>query len=238
MSWLADVKQLGIAGWTTYAVDRLLGRITRGRGGFHVLRFYVQPVPEMPDFAAKPGDAIHIAPIAPDTVDPAAFGRPLEAIADRFGDGSVCIAALKDKELIGFMWLQAGMLRERIVRCHMHALPAGRVEWDYDFFIEPRYRFGRLFGRLWQVAAQSLRDRNVEATVSWVKLGNRASEQAHARLGARPIGWAVFLVLFGHQLMVTSMRPRIAYSRPGVTPDLHVDLARVLPQPEPRAATR
>lgn len=229
---------MGLPGWAAYAFDRLLGMVSRGSAGFHILRFYAQPVPKMPAIDRKPDDRIRIAPVVRGVVDPKAFGRPLEAIADRFNDGSVCIAALKDQELIGFMWLQAGMLRERIVRCHMHALPAGRVEWDYDFYIEPRYRLGRLFGRLWQVAAENLRARQVEATVSWVKLGNRASEQAHARLGARPIGWAVFGVLFGHQLMVTSMQPRIAYSRPGVTPELYVDLARELVEPVSQAGAR
>lgn len=219
----ADVRRMGWAGWIMYALDRVLARCFGGRAGLHALRFYLQPVPDLPVPSNRPGDSIRIGRIERGAIDPAAFGRPLEAISDRYDDGSVCIAALKGEELVGFLWLQSGSLRERIVRCRLHANPAEWVEWDYDVFIDPRYRLGRLFGRLWQAAAEDLRRRNRRGTVSWVKWGNWASAHAHARLGARSIGWAVFLVLFGHQFMVGSLRPRFAYTPPGASLDLHVD---------------
>lgn len=227
-----DIRRMGGAGWLVYAIDRALGRLTGGRAGLCLLRFYLQPVPASSLLPPRPGDPVSVGPIAADRVPEAAFDRPEGAVAQRFADGSTCIAALKGDELLGFMWLQPACLRERIVRCSMHVSPADRVVWDYDFYIAPRYRLGRLFARLWDAAGAHLREGGIEATVSWVHLGNRASAQAHARLGARSIGAAMFVRLFGRQLMLTSLRPWFAWSAPGRTPNLYVDVGNRLPGPE------
>ncbi len=215
---------MGWGGWLVYAFSTLVARASFQRIRILALRFYVQPVARVRLLPARPpGDPVRVAPLARDAFDAADFDRPPDAIRDRFDDGSVCIAAVKDDELLGFMWLQHGMLRERLVRCRMHALPADRVAWDYDFHIEPRHRLGRLFARLWDCAFETLRERGIEATVSWVRLENRASEHAHARLGAQRLGWAVFVTVFEHQLMLSSMRPHFAYAAPGQACDLYVD---------------
>lgn len=226
-----DIRTMGTAGWLVYTTDRALGLLSRGRAGFHVLRFYVQPVPEKELVPGRANDSLTVGLIDRDAVPEPAFGRPRGAVPQRFDDGSFCIAALKGDELAGFMWLQPGVLRERIVRCRFHALPSARIEWDYDFYIHPRYRLGRLFARLWDTAFLDLRERGVMATVSWVHLHNRASSSAHARLGATPIGWAMFLVMFGHQVMITSMRPKFAYSTPSRTLDLFVDAGSHIDDP-------
>lgn len=219
----SDLRSMGLGGWLSYAADRALGRLSRGRAAFYLLRFYVQPVPASPLVSVRAGDPVHVGPIDRSAIDEATFKRPAGAVPARFDAGSTCIAALKQGEVLGFMWLHPGTLSERIVHCDMRAEPASRVVWDYDFFIEPRYRLGRLFGRLWDAAASHLRERGVEATVSWVHLHNRASAQAHARLGARPIGWAAFLVLFRHQFMISSMRPVFAHAGPDDRLKLRVD---------------
>lgn len=218
----ADIRAMGSAGWIVYAVDRALGLLFPGQAGFHVLRFYAQPVPGKELIQKRAKDSFSVGMIGRDTVPESAFERPSGAIGQRFDDGSICIAARKGGELAGFMWLQPGILRERIVRCRFHALPSDRVEWDYDFYIHPRHRLGRLFARLRDAAFLNLRERGIVATLSWVHLHNRASSNAHARLGATPIGWAMFLVIFRHQVMITSMRPKFAYAAPDRTPDLFV----------------
>lgn len=221
-----DLRRMGAGGWAVYALSTALERLSRRRIHLLALRFYLQPVArERLVPRRNVPDPITIGPIPEGAFDAEAFDRPEQAIADRYRDGSTCIGAVRDGELIGFMWLQPGMLRERLVRCQMHAAPADRVVWDYDFEIHPRYRLGRLFGRLWDCAFETLRERGVEATVSWVRLENRASEQAHARLGARRIGWAFFVTAFGRQLMFSSLRPKIAFARRGQVCHLHVDVA-------------
>src|SRR5690606_14586051 len=135
----SDLRSMGLGGWLSYAADRALGKLARGRAGFCLLRFYVQPVPASPLVPVRAGDPVQVGPIDPGTVDEAAFKRPAGAVPARFDAGSTCIAATRQGELLGFMWLQPGTLAERIVRCDMRAEPALRVVWDYDFFIEPRY---------------------------------------------------------------------------------------------------
>lgn len=220
---------MGFAGWSVYAVSRLISRLSFGRITILALRFYVQPVPQNPLLPPRPAsDPIQVLRIGHEAFSAEAFERPAEAIRDRFDDGSLCIAATKDDSLVGFMWLQTGVLRERLARCRMHALPADRVAWDFDLHIEPKYRLGRLFARLWDAAFENLRERGIEATVSWIRFENRSSEHAHLRLGARRMGWVVFVTIFEHQFLLGSLRPVFAYSRPGSSADLYVDAGRFL----------
>lgn len=219
-----DLRRMGLGGWLVHASSKLVARLSFGRVRVLALRFYVQPVARarlLPPRRAA--DSIRVEPVTRQAFTAEDFGRPADAIRDRFDDGAVCIAAVKGDALLGFMWLQQDVLRERLVRCRLHALPADRVAWDFDFHIEPQYRLGRLFARLWDRAFDTLRERGIDATVSWIRFENRSSEHAHLRLGARRLGWAVFVTAFEHQLMLGSMRPLLAYARPGETADLYVD---------------
>jgi len=236
-----DLRQMGFAAWSVYAVSTLVSRLSFDRVRVLALRFYAQPVAQDRLLPPRPAsDPIRVTSIGRETFAAEAFERPAEAIRDRFDDGSLCIAATKGDALLGFMWLQTGVLRERLVRCRMHALPADRVAWDFDFHIEPKYRLGRLFARLWDRAYENLRERGVEATVSWIRFENRGSEHAHLRLGARRMGWAVFVTIFEHQFLLSSMRPLFAHAGPGRCADLYVDASRFLdsvtPFEHPRAA--
>lgn len=219
---------MGFAGWLAYATDRVLSKVSSGRVRFLALRFFLQPLPAKPLAPIRGGDPVSVMPITEGAFEAAAFGRPPEAIRDRYRDGSICIAATRDEELLGFMWLQRGTLRERVVRCHMEAEPKDKVVWDYDFFIQPRYRLGRLFGRLWDTASDLLRSQGIGGTVSWIRLENRASEKAHARLGAKRIGWASFLTLGGYQLMLASFRPYVSLTRPGTPAALRIDVSALI----------
>lgn len=219
---------MGPGGWLAHVADRLLDRGSGGRIRFHVLRFYLQPLPAIPALSERPGDAIKVGPIDPTAFDAAAFGRPAEAIAERTRSGAMCIGAVKDDALLGFIWAQKGTLQERIVRCRMSVTPSSNVAWDFDVFVQPRFRLGRVFGRLWNAMARALREDGFSATISWIRLGNRASESAHEKLGAFRIAWAAFLTVFDHQLMLSSERPRIAYAPPGKSTHLTIDVAESL----------
>jgi hypothetical protein len=221
-----DIRQMGFAGWLLYATNRALNRISKGRVEILALRFYLQPLPADRLVEVRENDPVRVGPVSPASLDLAAFGRPIDAIHERIAAGSICIAALRERELLGFMWLQRGALKERLVECYMRVEPSSQVVWDYDFFIHPRYRLGRLFGRLWDAAASTLREEGVAATISWIRIENRASELAHARLGAQRIGWAVFVRLRGGRAMVTSFPPYLSYSKKGDALKLQIDLRK------------
>lgn len=202
-----DVRRIGLAGWSSYALDRTLGKVSRQRVRFSALWFYAQPVQSIPKIDKRATDRIQVKVAERDDVPDGVFGRPPGAIAERFEQGSVCIAAMKDGELVGFMWLQFDVLRERLARCDFVPAPLGTVSWDFDLYVAPSFRLGRTFGRLWSHARQFLSERGVATTVSWIAFDNAASQRAHERMGARRVGWALVLTAWTLQVTLSSCQP-------------------------------
>jgi hypothetical protein len=206
----ADVRSMGALGWSIYAADRLLDRLTGGRARLWAFRFYAQPVPDEPLLPPARGvSKMVVGVIEASDVAPELFERPKGAIEERFEDGSLCIAARDGQRLAGFMWLRFGVLRERLLACDFEPLPAGLTCWDYDFEVLPRYRLGRTFARLWDEGFRLLRARGVRESVSWIAFSNLASQRAHERMGARRVGWLVVLDAFGYKLAAQSGGPRL-----------------------------
>lgn len=210
MTWpafLNDIRRIGLLGWLAYAVDRALSSLSAGRVRLTSLWFYAQPVHLIPTVASRESDRIEVRVVAQEDIPESAYGRPPGAVPERFSQGSICIAAVNGPELAGFMWLEFESLRERLVRCDFVPTPRGKTCWDFDFFVVPKYRLGRTFGRLWSHAKAYLAERGVETTLSWIAFDNAPSQRAHERMGARRVGWAVILTAGALQLVVTSNRP-------------------------------
>lgn len=206
-AFLDDVRHMGWGGWLAYAIDRGLARVSAGRMRLTSLWFYAQPVQRIPTIEPRASDRIEVRIVAPGDIPESAFGRPPGAVAERFANGSICVAASKGAELAGFMWLEFDELRERLVRCDFVPAPHGRACWDFDFFVAPQFRLGRTFGRLWSHAKSYLAERGVETTLSWIAFDNAASQRAHERMGARRVGWALILTAWTLQVVATSRRP-------------------------------
>lgn len=223
-----DIRAMGPGGWALYLADRALDRISSGRMRLWSFRFYAQAVPPEPLLSSKGNTKLRIGAVSPDAIDPALFGRPPGAIAQRFQAGSVCVAALDGPCLAGFMWLHFGRLQERLLECDFEPLPAGQTCWDYDLEVAPRYRLGRTFARLWDEANRLLRDRGVAASVSWVTSWNRASQRAHERMGARRVGWLGVVELFGFKLAVHSAAPHVRWASPKRRLYIPVDVSTFL----------
>ena len=204
---------MGLLGWSAYAIDRVMDRITGGRVRFKVVCFYFQPINPKEILAHTPSDTIRVGPITRDQASTEAFERRSEVLDERFGNGSVCIAALKGEELLGFMWLQFGPLHATELRLILDVAGRKDLAWDYDLFIRPKYRLGRAFLRLWAATNEELRKRGSAGTLSGILLENGASVRAHSRLGAKRIGWAALLSVCSAQLNISSLRPWISVSR-------------------------
>lgn len=202
-----DIRALGKLGFAFYYLDRLLRKLAFGNGHLMGMWFYMQPVAGEARARPAPNEHTTIGVVRPGEIPDAAFGRPEGVVAQRFRDGSVCIASRHDDELQGFMWLSFGPLRERLVRCDFEPAVPAATSWDYDFFVAPKYRMGRTFARLWDCANEYLRSRDIRWTGSWIGFTNLASARAHERLGAHRVGWAVFVTIGRVQLTVASMRP-------------------------------
>lgn len=222
-------RALGTADTAWYIIDALLRRATRGAA--HVVKYYIVAQPVDTAAAAPSGGAvrIYLGEQVDDIMRQAP--RPETTLQSRFAQQSRCVVAERGGELAGFIWWCAPPYREDTVRCDYHWSPAAPARWDYDVYVAPPYRMGRLFVRLWQHAHARLRVEHVRWTLSRIDAFNPGSLAAHRKLGARDIGRAWFLVAGPVQVMVASTKPFVHVSTGHRSvPALHLDISG-LPSP-------
>jgi hypothetical protein len=211
----AAVGDLGLAGTALYAANRAVSRLGGGASVFHY-DFLIQPVRAAPLVPPGLGRSIEVRTIG--RGDPALGAMPVPAavLESRFAQSAECLGAVRDGELIGYLWLCCGPYEEDEVRCRFVPGPPGRAAWDFDVYIDPRHRLGPAFACLWDAAHALLRARGITHTFSRISRYNVASMRTHARLDARRVGTAVFVRIGAWQGMVSSVRPRVhvALARP------------------------
>lgn len=215
---LGSVRHLGFKGAAAYYIPRAVSMATRGGCKVLPLAFYVLPVRGERLLANGKDGNLKVELLAPEAISEEAFGRPEGVVAARFAKGDSCLGVLGASGLVGFMWLSDGPVAERLVNCVFEPGPKGLVAWDYDFFIAPRYRMGRAFAKLWDGAMDHLEAAGYKATVSWIEMSNVNSIRAHLRLGARKVGWAVFITILNAQLTLSSFRPYFHWTSPHGAP--------------------
>jgi L-amino acid N-acyltransferase YncA len=158
-----------------------------------------------------------------------AVPRTREVIEQRFARQAQCIVARRDGEFAGFIWWCPQQYVEDEVRCVYRWRPTALAAWDYDVYVAPEFRMGRLFTRLWEGAHRRLHEQGVRWTLSRIDAFNAASLAAHRRLGARELGQALFVVAGPWQLARFSVPPRWHFStRADDCPGLEFDLAPLL----------
>jgi hypothetical protein len=197
-----------------YLLARFLRRLPGNRSRLLKYTFWSQPVPEG---RLMPRRASTVAIRALDPGDPvlAQIPRDPELIGARLGNGDICLGAVRRDRLLACMWIATSVYEEDEVRARFDPQPRGCAAWDYDIFILPQERGGLLFARLWDAAYELLRERGYHWSVSRISSFNLASSASQARMGARPVGWGLFLILFNCQLMISSIAPRLHFSLPG-----------------------
>jgi hypothetical protein len=204
-----------------YAIHRLLDSFG---GALHRYEFVAQPVPLTPLLSGARGRSIAVRLLEAD--DPVLLQMPLtrNVIARRAAQGAVCFGAFKDEVMIGCLWLCLGPYEEDEVRCRFLPHPTGRASWDFDVYLRPDQRLGPGFARLWDTANAYLRERGVRWSVSRISAFNPRSLAAHARLGTRRIGSAIFLCLGRLQVALSSIPPHIHFSHgPSRVPVFRLD---------------
>lgn len=213
-----------------FALSRTLGRLFGARVRLIKYRFVVQPVTAPPaarrvDPKGRRSGSFALDEAGPDSPLFAQIERPPEVIARRFAQGARCLAATVDEDrLAGFLWYVLGAYDEDEVRARFVPGPPGKVAWDFDVSILPRYRMGRLFSYLWERASSDLAEQGVGHSISRISAFNPASIASHRRLGARDVGTASFLCIGRVQLMWASSMPRFHVSwRDGQRPEIPID---------------
>lgn len=222
--------ELGIRDGLYYLVAKALSTVSCGTITLIRYHFVAQPVP---DAATPSGRASAKSTIRLITAgDPVAeaFPRPVEVIKGRFANGNTCFVAETNGRFAGFLWLAHDAYEEDEVRCRYVLGDPARCVWDYDVYVEPDFRIGRTFSRLWESANAHLAAQGVRWSLSRISAFNPGSLAAHRRLGIQKIATGSFLKWGSLQLSVLDRAPHIHISLTARRPVL-----KLMP-PEPRAA--
>lgn len=204
-------QDLALFGWRDgclYLLARALERTTRGRCRLIKYYFAVQPVPEGGPRTAERPAKTRIYEARPDDPIVAQFPRPPEVIAWRFRDGARCFVAELSGTLVGFIWFKHASYEEDEVRCQYVLAPARDIVWEFDVYLDPRFRMSRAFQQLWGAAHEFLRSAGYRWSAGRTSAFNAISLAAHRRLGPQTIAKAVFLLLGPLQVAFFSTSPR------------------------------
>lgn len=202
-------RNLGLVDGLFYGLDRVSARLTRDRLRLRCYYLVAQPVPEADWLPPGRGRRIEVRRIMPHDISVADFPRPREVIEDRYRQGSICFAAFCEDRMVGFIWLLLAIYREDEVRCWFRPEPHGTAAWDFDVYVDPAWRIGPAFGRLWDEANRYLKAQGVHWTMSRISAFNGPSLASHRRLHARFLGRANFLVLGRMQIMLANIAPYV-----------------------------
>lgn len=199
--------ELGTLEASLYLVTRFLEKGSFGRARLIRYHFVAQPVPEKPSSPSRASASSRIRQVTADDPVVRLFPRPPAVIAQRFADGVTCLVAETSGRFAGFIWLKRKAYEEDEIRCRYELVPPERCAWDYDVYVEPEFRIGRTFSRLWDAANAHLSADGVRWSLSRISAFNPGSLAAHRRLGIRRLCSATFLVIGPIQLSVLPRSP-------------------------------
>jgi len=219
------IRSLGCADTAWFVGDRLLRRVSRGSVRLVKYYFVAQPVVASAKESGLDGRVrIYVAEGVDEVITQAP--RPSHVLQERFRQRSRCVVAERNGQLAGFIWVCPEGYREDVLRCEYRWTPVRSAAWDFDVFIDPAFRMGRLFSRLWSRTHALLDSEGVRWTLSRIDAFNPASLASHRRLGARQLAQGWFLILGPVQLSVASVPPYCHLSiREASVPTLRFDLA-------------
>jgi len=218
---LRTIRQLGCLNALLLMLARVIGKASKGRWRLQRYLFLAQALPAAPLCAGR-GRDIQIRLLTEAAGAPEGCPRPAAVLRDRYRQGAQGLAAFREDRLAGFLWFVFGAYREDEVRAQF-ILPSPDCVWDFDVWVHPEERLGWTFRRLWEAARLLLRARGARWSCSRISAFNAASLRAHAAIGTRPLGSAIFLNCGDWQWMLASMPPYLHLSRNAdAVPRLHI----------------
>lgn len=214
----SKLRSLGWSDTAFFVAALIVKRASFGSARLIKYYFVAQPVLQRADSSVRGGTSMHLyVSTGADTVITQA-PRPTSVFHERFAQGARCVVAQRDGELAGFIWLCPRSYREDEVRCVYKWTPSQAAMWDFDVYIAPQFRMGRLFVRLWEKAHSLIRAEGVAWTISRVDAFNAGSLAAHRKLGARTLGRGWFLIAGRMQFAILSLAPFWHFSVTGSDP--------------------
>ena len=204
-----SVSQLGVINALLYSINRFCSRYSLP---ISIIKYYfaAQPLKEQPTLSERRGRDLSVIEI-PANVSGNPFPRPENVIKDRYAQGAVCLGAYKGGELAGYIWYIANRYQEDEVRCQYQLISKDCV-WDFDVYVDPKYRLTSAFLKLWDVASAKLVNEGYRWSISRISAFNAMSLNSHKRMGLKIIGWAVFITIGKVQVTFSDLAPCIHFS--------------------------
>lgn len=206
------LSELGTANGLLYLAGRALQAVTGGRAFIVRYHFVAQPVPASPSQYSRQSPSTRVRQVTPDDPIVASFPRPPSVIEQRFANGNTCFVAENNGRFAGFLWLARNAYEEDEIRCRYELFPPEICAWDFDVYVEPEYRIGRTFARLWEAANAHLAQTGVRWSLSRISAFNASSLAAHRQLGIKPITNATFISIGSVQISLLAAAPIIHLS--------------------------
>jgi hypothetical protein len=223
----APFREFGLAAGLMYVSGRMLQALSP-RLGLRVYDLVAQPVSAQAPEGPRRGQELTMRRLHPGDPEVNVMPARPEIKESRFRQGAICLGAFRGPNFIGHIWFALSGYEEDEVRCTFETLPPAQTAFDFDLYIFPEYRMGRAFMNVWNGANDFLRERGIRYTCSRIARFNTASRNAHARLGARRIGRAIFLQAWTVEFMMATIPPYLHF---GVSPNsrvlLRLDTARL-----------
>jgi hypothetical protein len=211
MAMLSKLREVfgtfGVADGLVYLANRGLQGLSGGR--VRLLKYYIvaQPVPAPAATPPRRSASMEVRVLDRDEILATEWPRPRHVIERRVAEGAECVAVFAKGRMVGFQWTLAGPYEEDEIRTLFCPLPEGRAAWDFDIFVEPEYRVGRAFLRLWDETNARLHARGVRWCVSRISAVAIDSRRSHARMQAVDVGACLYLCVGSVQLSLFDRRP-------------------------------
>lgn len=194
--WRSLTLEFGGSGLALlYVLHRVLQKASGGRAAVVPYLLVAQPVGNSALGSVKPDSATVVREARHDDALLPSFPRPTVINEQRFSDGARCHVASVKGDFAGHIWIARQCYREDEVRCTYLLADPERCVWDFDVYIEPRFRLGRTMARLWRGVDDALVAQGVQWSFSRINRFNLGSVRSHQRLGAREVGRISFVVL-------------------------------------------
>jgi hypothetical protein len=199
------VKQMGWINAALYLSNRIANACF---SGLSVKKYYfvAQFISESSFLPESRGRQLRIVELFASDIDLLNGLRPVAVIKDRYQQGAVCLAAFKDEKFAGCLWYVKDAYKEDEVRCLYHFMSPQAV-WDFDVYVEPSFRLSPVFLKLWDAASAKLKSEACCWSLSRISAFNVMSMSAHKRMGAKVLGWSVFLTIGIVQFSIASFSP-------------------------------
>lgn len=197
-------RQIGIVNVCLYAIDRILSKCSFSSKSVKYY-FVAQKISDQPLLPPQRGNNIFVTETI-EEYENNPCPRPISVIKNRYKQGAKCLSAYKDEEFAGCLWYIKGKYKEDEVNC-LYELPAKNSVWDFDVYVEPKFRLSPVFLKLWDYTSDKLLKENCLWSLSRISAFNPNSLFSHKRMGAVIIGWAVFVCLGAVQVTVANVSP-------------------------------